>query len=139
MKVVLPCGKRLTTPLPRVFTIRELKSFYETYRRIGRELFGMSSLWLADDHLVYVKGTGFLMPFLEEYKRFRLSDIEARLIAAAGSAVFLRVHRRALVNLRRVLRLEDQPTGGYLAHTDGGEAAPVSRKVARELRRQWGL
>ena len=69
----------------------------------------------------------------------RLSDIEARLAAAGGGAAFLRVHRRALVNLRRVLRLEDQPTGGYLAHTDGGEAAPVSRKVARELRRQWGL
>ena len=81
MKVVLPCWKRFTTPLPRVFTIRELKSFSETYRRIGRELFGMSSLWLADDHLVYVKGTGFLMPFLEEYKRFRLSDIEAITLA----------------------------------------------------------
>lgn len=68
-------------PLPRVFTTRDLKSFSETYRRIGRDLLGMSSLWLADDHLVYVKGTGFLMPFLEEYKRFRLSDIQAITLA----------------------------------------------------------
>lgn len=67
--------------LPRVFTTRDLKSFSETYRRIGRDLFGMSSLWLADDHLVYVKGTGFLMPYLEEYKRFRLSDIQAITLA----------------------------------------------------------
>lgn len=37
----------------------------------------MSSLWLAEDHLVYVKGTGFLMPFAEEYKRFRFVDIQA--------------------------------------------------------------
>lgn len=41
----------------------------------------MSSLWLAEDHLVYVKGTGFLMPFLEEYKRFRLTDIQAITLA----------------------------------------------------------
>jgi len=75
------CGKGLTVPLPWVFTTRDLKSFSETYRRIGRDLFGMSSLWLADDHLVYVKGTGFLMPYLEEYKRFRLSDIQAITLA----------------------------------------------------------
>lgn len=65
----------------------------------------------------------------------RLSDLEERL----PSEHFLRVHRRALVNMRRVLRMEALATGGYLAHTDAGEAVPVSRKVARELRRQWGL
>lgn len=41
----------------------------------------MSSLWLAEDHLVYVKGTGFLMSFAEEYKRFRLADIQAITLA----------------------------------------------------------
>lgn len=64
----------------------------------------------------------------------RLSELEARL-----PATFLRVHRRALLNMSRVLRLEAQPSGGYLAHTDGGEIIPVSRKVARQLRRQWNL
>jgi hypothetical protein len=64
-----------------VFTRPDLKSFAETYRRIGRDLLGMSSLWLAEDHLVYVKGTGFLMPLMEEYKRFRLTDIQAISIA----------------------------------------------------------
>lgn len=68
------------------------------------------------------------------YTEQRLSDLEARLPAS-----FLRVHRRALVNMARVLRLESQPSGGYLAHTDGGEVIAVSRKVARELRRQWSL
>ncbi|MEL6347453.1 MAG: LytTR family DNA-binding domain-containing protein [Myxococcota bacterium] len=66
----------------------------------------------------------------------RLSELEDRLV---GAGSFYRVHRRALVNLRRVLRLESLDSGGYIAHTDGGEAAPVSRKVARELRRRWGL
>ncbi|MDG1482779.1 MAG: response regulator [Myxococcota bacterium] len=65
----------------------------------------------------------------------RLSELEERL----PSQHFLRVHRQALVNMRRVLRMETLATGGYLAHTDAGEAVPVSRKVARELRRQWGL
>ena len=71
----------MTAPAPRVFTRPDLKSFSETYRRIGRDPFGMSSLWLAEDHLVYVKGTGFLMPLMEEYKRFRLTDIQAISIA----------------------------------------------------------
>jgi two-component system LytT family response regulator len=64
----------------------------------------------------------------------RLSELEVRLPAG-----FLRVHRRAVVNMARVLRLESQPSGGYLAHTDGGEVIAISRKVARELRREWGL
>lgn len=41
----------------------------------------MSSLWLGAGHLVYVKGSGFLMPFLEEYKRFRFTDVQAVSIA----------------------------------------------------------
>lgn len=70
----------------------------------------------------------------QHYTDQRLSELEARL-----PADFLRVHRRAVVNMARVLRLESQPSGGYLAHTDGGEVIAVSRKVARSLRRQWGL
>jgi len=52
---------------------------------------------------------------------------------------FRRVHRQALVNLARVQRFEDNGRGGYLAHTDGGHVLPVSRQVARALRREWGL
>lgn len=52
---------------------------------------------------------------------------------------FERVHRRALVNLGRVRRLEPQDSGGYLAHLEGGGAVPVSRQVARRLRRRLGL
>lgn len=36
----------------------------------------MSSLWRGDDHLVYVRGSGFLIPFTEEYKRYRFQDIQ---------------------------------------------------------------
>lgn len=63
-----------------------------------------------------------------------LADLEARL----GDAL-RRVHRQALLNLSRVDRFEDNGAGGYLAHTDGGPVVQVSRKVARQLRREWGL
>jgi two-component system LytT family response regulator len=64
-----------------------------------------------------------------------LGDLEARLRPLG----FERVHRRALVNLALVRRLEPLDTGGYVAHTEGGGEAPVSRQAARKLRRRLGL
>ena len=58
-----------------------MKTFSDRYSRLAKGLFGLSSLWLGEDHLVYVKGSGFLMPFTEEYKRFRLSEIQAFTVA----------------------------------------------------------
>lgn len=52
---------------------------------------------------------------------------------------FERVHRRALVNLARVGRLEPTESGGYVAHLEGGASVVVSRMVARRLRRRLGL
>lgn len=37
----------------------------------------MSSLWRGKDHLVHVKGSGYLIPVTEEYKRYRFEDIQA--------------------------------------------------------------
>jgi two-component system LytT family response regulator len=51
----------------------------------------------------------------------------------------LRVHRRALVDLAHVERLEPLDTGGYLAHTTTKHTVEVSRQSARELRRRLGL
>ena len=53
--------------------------------------------------------------------------------------VFERVHRRALVNLARVERLEPNEVGGFVAHLSGGPTVEVSRAAARELRRRLGL
>lgn len=52
---------------------------------------------------------------------------------------FHRVHRRALLNLSHVARLEPLETGGYIARTTRGHAVEVSRQSARELRRMLGL
>jgi two-component system LytT family response regulator len=66
---------------------------------------------------------------------FTLQELQERLAGAA----FERVHRRALLNLEAVARLEPLETGGYLARTHGGVTVEVSRQSARELRRRLGL
>ena len=64
-----------------------------------------------------------------------LQELESRL----AGADFLRVHRRALLNLAHVERLRPLPTGGYVALTRRGEEVPVSRQAARRLRQRLGL
>ncbi|MBA2319682.1 MAG: response regulator transcription factor [Deltaproteobacteria bacterium] len=66
---------------------------------------------------------------------FRLNELETRLPAER----FLRVHRRALVNLARIERLDDVESGGYLAIFADSSRIGVSRQVARRLRRAWDL
>jgi two-component system LytT family response regulator len=64
-----------------------------------------------------------------------LQTLEARLPAGR----FLRVHRRALLNLDHVALLEPTSSGGYIAKTRAGHAVEVSRQAARDLRRLLGL
>lgn len=73
----------------------------------------------------------------ELYSDESLQALLDQLSASAG--VFERVHRRAVVNLAHVSRLEPLPTGGYLAHTTLGDSVEVSRQAARALRRRLGL
>ncbi len=70
--------------------------------------------------------------FLTDYS---LNDLEQRLPAGR----FERVHRRALLNLEAVARLEPLETGGYLARTTNGHSVEVSRQAARDLRKRLGL
>jgi two-component system LytT family response regulator len=65
-----------------------------------------------------------------------LQDLEGKL-APAGD--FERVHRRAMVNLDHVDRLESVDTGGYVACLSTGKRVDVSRQSARKLRRRLGL
>jgi len=64
---------------------------------------------------------------------FTLQDLHERLPSME------RVHRRALLNLNAVAKLEPLETGGYTARTSAGHAVEVSRQAARELRRRLGL
>lgn len=54
---------------------------------------GMSSLWMGQDHLVFVKGSGFLINFTEYYRRFRYQDIQYLTVTptsrAGGFATYL--------------------------------------------------
>ena len=64
---------------------------------------------------------------------FTLQDLERKL------PHLTRVHRRALVNLSHVTRLEPIETGGYVARTARGASIEVSRQAARDLRKALGL
>jgi two-component system LytT family response regulator len=66
---------------------------------------------------------------------FTLQELQDKL--PAGS--FERVHRRALLNLGHVARLEPVESGGFVARTHRGQAVDVSRQAARELRKRLGL
>jgi two-component system LytT family response regulator len=66
---------------------------------------------------------------------FTLQELADKLPAEG----FYRVHRRALLNLAHVTRLEPLETGGFLARTAKGHSVEVSRQSARELRKRLGL
>jgi two-component system LytT family response regulator len=84
---------------------------------------------LADELVtVYASGQAYL-------SALSLQEIEARLPPPA----FVRVHRRALVNLKHIVRLLPNEVGGFVAETSGGHSVEVSRQSARELRKLLGL
>jgi two-component system LytT family response regulator len=64
-----------------------------------------------------------------------LQDLERKLPAGR----FHRVHRRALLALEHVARLEPLETGGLAARTVRGHVVEVSRQAARALRKMLGL
>ena len=57
----------------------------------------MSSLWRGEDHLVYVRGSGFLLPFTEEYKRYRFQDIQLISIAKKSRIGKAMLHSMAMI------------------------------------------
>lgn len=58
-----------------------MSASFDSYDRLAKGLWGLSSLWKGSDHLVYVNGRGVLVPLSEEYKRFKYSEIQALSIA----------------------------------------------------------
>ncbi len=61
-----------------------MKKQFGEYQRLARGVFGCSSLWRGGDHLLYVRGKGFLIPFSEEYLRIRFADIQALVIVGTS-------------------------------------------------------
>jgi len=74
-----------------------LKPFHEQYTRLASSLSGMSSLWRGEDHFVYVRGSGFLLPFTEEYKRYRFQDIQLISIAKKSRIGKAMLHSMAMI------------------------------------------
>jgi two-component system LytT family response regulator len=85
---------------------------------------------VLENDLVTVYGRGGTVYVTD----FSVADLEERLPADR----FMRVHRRALVNLWLVTLLEPLETGGYTAVLPGEHRVTVSRAAGRELRRRLG-
>ncbi len=85
---------------------------------------------LYDGQLVSVFAEG-----REFFSDASLQELEAKLT----SDDFLRVHRRALLQLAFVERLRPLPSGGYEAVMRDGAEVPVSRKSARALRKRFDV
>ncbi len=79
---------------------------------------------------------GTLVTVHTEEREWLSSDSLQELERKLAGGEFLRVHRRALVHLAHVERLEPLPSGGYTAVMRSGAEVPVSRQVARELRKR---
>jgi len=79
---------------------------------------------------------GELVTVVSEGGTYLSDDTLADLPERLPRDLFERVHRRALLNLEHVERLEPLETGGFVAYTRGGYAVEVSRQAARELRRR---
>lgn len=54
-----------------------MKTRFGDYVRLARGFFGCSSVWRGNGHYLYVKGSGFLLPFSEEYYRFEFLKIQS--------------------------------------------------------------
>ena len=63
-----------------------------------------------------------------------LQELESRLPGER----FARVHRRALVNLEHVVRLEPNETGGYTARTRNGRAWRSPARPPASCASAWG-
>jgi two-component system LytT family response regulator len=61
------------------------------------------------------------------------------LLEKLPSGCFERVHRKALLNMAHVARLEPNEAGGLVAWTLRGDSVDISRQSARSLRKRLGL
>jgi two-component system LytT family response regulator len=71
----------------------------------------------------------------EHLSDLSLQELESRL----PEDRFIRVHRRALLNLEHVVRLDTTDIGAFTARVATGHSVEVSRQSARALRRRLGL
>ncbi len=91
----------------------------------ARKLPGMrgslTSLWVAEDHLLQITGEGFILPLSEKYARFYFRDIEAlHTVRRRGRGVNVTLGGLAALALLIMLSVNDDPVAfGTLATISG--------------------
>ena len=86
--------------------------------------------------IIHVSYDGYLVTIHSEDGPIDTTMSLATLADELQGAHWVRVHRRHILNLNQVTRLESIDSGGYIAHMSNGDCVPVSRQAARDFRRQ---
>lgn len=106
-----------------------MKRRFDDYSRLARGLFGASSLWLGPKDLLSVRGSGVLLPFVEDYCRFELERIQSAAIIKTRTGLVLNLVYGGLALLMASL-------GGaaiWQGMTGGGTAEPIFYALAIPL------
>jgi two-component system LytT family response regulator len=136
---------RLRKALERARSREALRRFHQQARQLRQNLPRLAvptreGIVLIDPvHISHAALEGELVTIYTSHgdhlTDFSLQELQDKLPPGA----FDRVHRKALLNLEQVTRLEPCPTGGLVARTTRGHAVEISRQAARALRRRLGL
>jgi len=92
-----------------------MKRHFDDYTRLARGLFGVSSLWLGPRDLLYVRGSGVLLAYAEQYLRFELDRIQSASVVRTRTGMVLNL-------LYGSLALVFGGLGGVLLWQAGGQA-----------------
>ena len=106
-----------------------MKRRFDDYTRLARGLFGASSLWLGPKDILSVRGSGVLLPFVEEYCRFELDRIQSAAVVKTRTGLVLNLIYGGLALLMGGL-------GGaavWQGMTGGGTAEPFFYALAVPL------
>jgi two-component system LytT family response regulator len=94
---------------------------------------------VAPEEVSHAVLEGELVTLVTRNGKELLTDFSLQELAEKLGGRLERVHRRALLDLAQLERLDPLETGGFLARTKSGHTVEVSRQAARELRRRLGL
>jgi two-component system, LytTR family, response regulator len=96
-------------------------------------------LFLKISEIDWIEAADYYVCLHVGARTYMLRRSMAELGEELDDAAFCRIHRSAIVNLRRVKQLETSEDGGTDVVLEGGTRLPVSRRYRKDLQTQMGL
>jgi hypothetical protein len=97
-----------------------MKRKFGEYVRISRGLFGCSSFWRGENHYLYVRGNGFILPFSEDCFRFEFLKVQSIAVTRTGAAMVYGVLfglialGSGLLTVASIVGIDGSPSDGVL-------------------------